>query len=205
MLGRLKEILKNNEKAKKQILFLMVHPIKARPRLWLRLFSFLYIKRGRGSVIYRSVRKDIVPFNIFSIGRFSVIEDFATVNNAVGDISIGSYTRVGLGNTVIGPVDIGNYVQIAQNVVISGMNHTYDDPEKTILEQKVKISKITIEDDVWIGANSVITAGTLIGKHSVIAGGSVVINDVPEYSVVAGNPAKVIKRFDFGGKVWVKN
>ena len=53
--------------------------------------------------------------------------------------------------------------------------------------------EIRIDDDVWIGANAVITAGVHIGSHSVVAAGAVVTKDVPEYSVVAGVPAKVIK------------
>lgn len=164
----------------------------------------LYIKRGRGSVIYRSVRRDIVPFNRFTLGSYSVIEDFSTINNAVGDLIIGSRTRVGLGNTIIGPVNIGDDVQIAQNVILSGLNHNYSDVERTIEEQGVITSPISIANDVWIGANSVITMGVSIGKHSVIAASSVVIANVPSYSVVAGIPAKVIKRYDFTVGKWIK-
>ena len=59
--------------------------------------------------------------------------------------------------------------------------------------QGVNTSEIVIDDDVWIGANAVITAGVHIGRHSVVAAGAVVTKDVPEYSVVGGVPAKVIR------------
>lgn len=182
-----------NESIKKKTLNLLVHPVKTRPRLWLRLFQFLYMKRGRHTVIYYSVRRDIIPFNKFILGDYSVIEDFCCINNAVGDMHIGHHTRIGLHNTIIGPVRIGNHVNLAQGVVISGLNHNFQDPTKRIDEQGVSTALVTIKDDVWIGANSVITAGVTIGKHSIVAAGSVVTKDVPDYSVVAGCPAKIIK------------
>lgn len=84
MLEWLKIKIKSNSKIKRIVLNMVVHPVKARPRFWIRLFMPFYIKRGRGSVIYRSVRRDIVPFNKFYLGKNSVVEDFATINNAVG-------------------------------------------------------------------------------------------------------------------------
>lgn len=193
MLKSWKNKIKSNTQMKQQILHILMHPTQARPRLWLRLFQWLYIKRGKHSVIYSSVRKDIVPFNSFSIGDYSVIEDFCCINNAVGDLCIGHHTRIGLHNTLIGPISIGDHVNLAQGVVVSALNHNFQDKSKRIDEQGVSTSPIIIQDDVWIGANAVITAGVTIGRHSVVAAGSVVTKDVPENTVVAGCPAKVIK------------
>jgi acetyltransferase-like isoleucine patch superfamily enzyme len=181
-----------------------MHPVKMRPRLWVRLLQFTYMQRGRHSVIYRSVRKDIPPFNKFRLGAFSVIEDFTTINNAVGDLIIGSHSRIGLGNTVIGPVTIGDRVHVAQNVVITGLNHNFQDVSTSIDRQGVATKEITIADDVWIGANAVILPGVSIGQHSVIAAGSVVTRSVPPYSVCAGNPAHIVKQYDAVRKEWVK-
>ena len=194
--------IKQNPTLKNRVLNFVVHPIKTRPQWWVRLFMFAYIKKGKKSVIYRSVRKDLVPFNPFILGDYSVIEDFSCINNAVGAVHIGHHTRIGLHNTIIGPVTIGNNVNLAQGVTVSALNHNYTDVSRTISSQGVSISPITIEDDVWIAANSVITAGTTIGCHSVIAAGSVVTKSVPPYSLVAGTPARIIKQYDFEKKEW---
>lgn len=204
MLSSIIQRIKSNPVLKQRVLRLMMHPVKTRPRFWLRCFQFFYMKKGKRSVIYRSVRKDIVPFNLFSMGDYSVIEDYAIINNAVGDIVIGSHTRVGLGNTVIGPVTIGNTVNLAQNVVISGLNHNFEDVNQTIADQGVSTKQIVIEDDVWIGANSVIMAGVHIGQHVVIGAGSIVTKDVPSYSIALGNPARVIKKYDVERGQWIK-
>lgn len=189
----LKEYIQNHPHLKKWVYRFLMHPVKTRPNWWIRPFQFLYMKRGKGSVIYRSVRKDITLFHPFILGDYSVIEDFSCINNAVGGIIIGTHTRIGLHNTIIGPVHIGNQVNIAQGVVVSGLNHNYENTAYSIIEQGVSTSLIIIEDDVWIGANAVITAGIKIGKHCVIGAGSIVTKDIPECSVVAGNPATIIK------------
>ena len=147
---------------------------------------------------------DVVPFNKFELGDYSTIEDFCTVNNGVGAVKIGSETRIGMSNVIIGPVTIGNSVIFAQNVVMSGLNHSYEDISLPISKQKEITSPITIEDECWIGANAVITAGVTIGKHCVIAAGSVVTKNIPAYSVAVGNPARVIKQYDFSIKQWIR-
>jgi acetyltransferase-like isoleucine patch superfamily enzyme len=173
----LKEKIKASPFLKKLAFWALTPKNQARPRLWIKLFvnPFKH-KRGRGSLIRRSVRMDVMPFNNFVLGRNSTIEDFSTINNGVGDVIIGERTRIGLGNTIIGPVTIGNDIMFAQNIVASGLNHGYEDINMPIADQPVSTSLITIEDEVWIGANAVITAGVTIGKHSVIAAGSVVVN-----------------------------
>lgn len=180
-----------------------MHPVKTRPNWWVRLFMFTYIHRGKKTIIYRSVRKDIAPFNEFRLGDYSVIEDFSCINNAVGDVFIGAHTRIGLHCTLIGPVTIGDDVNIAQNVTISGLNHIFKDPHQKISEQGVATSMITIANDVWIGANAVILAGASIGTHCVVAAGSVVNSSIPPYSICAGTPARIIKKYDFEKKDWV--
>jgi len=200
----LKEKIKKNPTLKKLAHNFIMHPVKTRPQWWIRLFSFTYLKRGKGSVIYRSVRKDLPPFRKFSLGKYSVVEDFSCLNNAVGDLIIGDYTRVGLRNTIIGPVTIGNHVNLAQNITVSGLNHNFEDVNTPIDLQGVSTFPIVIEDDVWIGANAVILPGVTIGKHSVVAAGSVVGKSIPPYSVCAGIPARVVKQYDFESKEWKK-
>lgn len=199
----LTEKIKNNPDLKRKLLHLMMHPVKTRPRLWLRCLQLFYMKKGKNSVIYRSVRKDIVPFNGFSLGRSSVIEDYTIINNAVGEIIIGNHTRIGMGNTIIGPVMIGNNVILAQNIVISALNHNFEDVLMTINQQGVVTDQITIENNVWIGANSSILAGVSIGEHVVVGAGSVVTKDIPPYCVVVGNPARILKEYDHKEQRWI--
>lgn len=199
----LKEKIKANPRLQKLVFWMLSPKNQARPRLWIKLFiNPLKHKRGRGSLIRRRVRLDVMPFNNFSIGRDSTIEDFSTINNGVGDVIIGERTRVGMSNTIIGPVTIGNDIMFAQNIVASGLNHGYEDISLPIADQPVTTSQITIEDEVWIGANAVITAGVTIGKHSVVAAGCVVVKDVPPYSIVVGNPGKVLKSYNKETKKW---
>ncbi len=195
--------IKNNPKLKKLVHRLIIPKNEARPREWVKLFvnPFVHTQK-KGSVIKDRTRIDLVPFNKFILGRNSTIEDFSTVNNGVGDLIIGDNTLVGMSNVLIGPVTIGNNVILAQNVVVSGLNHEYKDISIPIKDQPVTTALITIEDDCWIAANVVITAGVTIGKHSVVAAGSVVTKDVPPYSVAAGNPARIIKQYDENLKDW---
>ncbi|WP_275976829.1 acyltransferase [Dyadobacter fanqingshengii] len=156
-------------------------------------------------MIIRSwVRMDVLPFNPFSIGDNSMIEDFTTVNNGVGEVRIGNNSLIGLGNVIIGPITVGNNVILAQNIVASGLNHNYTDIKQPIHQQGVSVAPIVIEDDCWIGANTVITAGVTIGKHCVIAAGAVVTKNIPPYSVAVGNPARVIKQYDGSRNEWIK-
>lgn len=199
----LKDKIKSNEKLKKFVHYLLIPKNQAKPRLWVKWFvnPFLH-KKGKGATVCRRTRMDVLPFNQFSLGSYSTVEDFATINNGVGDVHIGDYTRIGIGNVVIGPVNIGNNVIFAQNIVMSGLNHVYEDIHTPIHRQPVTTDLISIEDDCWLGANVVVTAGVTIGKHSVIAAGAVVTKDIPPNSIAVGNPARVIKQYDPEKESW---
>ncbi|MCY7421251.1 MAG: acyltransferase [Chitinophagaceae bacterium] len=188
--------IKSNSWLKQFVHWLLIPKHQAKPRGWVKLMvnPFLH-KKGKGVTICRRTRVDVLPFQPFSIGDYSTIEDFATVNNGVGPVNIGHHSRIGIGNVIIGPVTIGNNVILAQNVVISGLNHGYENVNLPIHMQPVNVHEIIIEDDCWVGANVVIIAGVTIGKHSVVAGGSVVTKNIPPFSVAAGNPARVIKQY----------
>jgi len=103
----------------------------------------------------------------------------------IGDYgSIGDRSQIHCGNRV----EIGNYVLISWDVNI--IEYDYHSPGGGHPEPL----PITIEDEVWIGARSIITKGVTIGKGSIIAAGSVVTKSIPPYSLAAGNPSKVIKK-----------
>ena len=195
----------SNQRNKQMILNMMMPSGTAKPRWWVRTFlNPLVHRRGRHSFIRRRVRLDVVPFRKFIIGNYTIIEDFSCVNNQMGDVIIMNNCAIGLGNTLIGPVTIGNNVILAQNIVLSGLNHGYQDIHTPIRDQKCSTAQITVEDDCWIGANCVITAGVTIGRHAVVAAGSVVTTDVPPFSVVAGNPARLLRQFNDATGEWEK-
>lgn len=199
----LKEKIKSHPRLKKFTIWALTPKNQPRPRLWVRLFLNPIIhKKGKGARICRRTRIDVLPWNKFSLGNNSTIEDFTTINNGVGNVIIGDRTRIGLSNTLIGPITIGNDIMFAQNIVMSGLNHGFEDISMPIHDQVVTTAKIVIEDEVWIGANAVIVAGVTIGKHSIVAAGSIVTKDVPPYSVVVGNPAKLMKQYNPSTKIW---
>jgi len=204
-MSSLKEKIKSNQKLKRLVHWMMIPPFQARPRKWVSWFvNPFYHKRGKGSIIRYSVRMDVMPFNEFRLGNYSTIEDFCTVNNGVGAVIIGNETLIGMGNVIISPVTIGNNVIFAQNIVVSGLNHQYENVSLPIEKQPVTTALITVEDECWIGANAVLTAGVTIGKHSVVAAGAVVTKNIPPYSVAVGNPARIIKQYSLEKKQWLK-
>lgn len=193
-----KEIARNKFKSvpklKKLVDWLIMNQVETRPRWYIRMLAPLFQHRGKHAVIHQSVRMDTPPYRKFYLGDYSVVESFACINNAVGDVIIGNHTRIGLHNTIIGPVTIGSHVNLAQGITITALNHNFSNPDKRIDEQGVSTTSVTIGDDIWIGANAVVLPGVSIGSHSVVAAGAVVTKDVPPHSLVAGVPAKVIKQ-----------
>lgn len=199
----LKDKIRNNDAIKRFVHWMLVPKNQARPRLWVKWFvNPFYHKKGKGATICKRTRMDVLPWNTFELGENSTIEDFSTVNNGVGAIKIGSRARVGLGNTLIGPVTLKDDVRLAQNVVLSGLNHNYEDISLPIHAQGVSTAEIIVGEETWIGANSTILAGVTIGKHCIVAGGSVVTKDIPDYAVAVGNPARVMKTFNHDTGEW---
>lgn len=185
---------KSNPKLKRMVDWLIMNQVETRPRWFIRLLAPLYQHRGRHAIIHHSVRMDTPPYRKFWLGDYSVVESFACINNAVGDVIIGDHTRIGLHNTIIGPVTIGSHVNLAQGITITALNHNFDDSEKRIDQQGISTKEVVLEDDIWVGANAVILPGVTIGKHAVVAAGAIVTKDVPPHSLVAGVPAKVIRQ-----------
>lgn len=203
VLKKLKEIINTSPRLKALAHRLLVPVNDYRPRWWVRrLWTPLRHQRSSGTIIRRSARLDVFPFNKFVVGKNSLIEDFSVINNAVGDVIIGDRTLLGISSVIIGPVRLGNNILIAQNVVLSAFNHNFDNVTKPIVDQAYSTKPIVVEDGVWIGANVVVLVGVHIGKNAILAAGSVVTKDVPPFTIVAGNPARVIKAYDFEEAAW---
>lgn len=134
----------------------------------------------------------------FTIGRGTTL--YSPTKIWIGnDVYIGKYCSLEC------EMRIGNHVLVGNHVGIVGRyDHQYNIVGRTIKESpwigdgekynwKGLSSSVVIEDDVWIGFGSIILSGVVIGRGSIIAAGAVVSNDVLPYSIVAGNPAKVVK------------
>lgn len=129
------------------------------------------------------------------MGKGSIVENNAYIGNgsriSIGDSSgIGSYFHIQ--NT---DIEIGNFVMMGESVLILGGGHKSDRIDIPMQTQgDLPISNLKICDDVWIGSNTIILGKVKrIGKGVIIGAGSVVTKEVPDYAVVAGNPAKIIR------------
>lgn len=124
-------------------------------------------------------------------------------------ISLGYATTLGVNNIISGNVSIGKYCQLGANVAIHANNHpisyltTYINYNLFDGELKKNIdysNKISIGNDVWIGQGVIIIGNLNIGNGAILAAGSIVVKDVEPYSIVGGNPAKLIK-YRFSEKI----
>ena len=98
-------------------------------------------------------------------------------------------------------IDVGDDVTMAPNVYVTDHNHRYDDPDTPITRQWVDSDPVSIGPGCWLGARAIVLPGTTLGRNVVVAGGSVVRGEVPDHAVVAGVPAKVVRRYEDGG--WI--
>lgn len=101
-----------------------------------------------------------------------------------------------------GTVEIGNNVLIASNVFITNENHHFDVSDIPFVKQKLDVKDVIIGDNCFLGEKSVILPGVNLGKYVVVAAGSVVTKSVPDYSMIAGNPARIIKVFNLKTNEW---
>lgn len=134
--------------------------------------------------------------NNISIGNDCSFSRFVQLNARSGVIEIGDYLSLGVNSQIDaengGFIQIGSSVLIGSNVVLRACNHRFA-AKMNVRDQGHIPGTILIGDDVWIGSNSIILPGVCIESHSVIGAGSVVTKNVVAYTVVAGNPAKVIR------------
>lgn len=165
----------------------------------LRFASF--IRLGHGVYLDENVYLHACPGGI-EIGDKTIVMhgailhvyNFRDLPNAF--IRIGKDSLIGE-YTVIrgqGGVTIGDRVYTSPFTQIIAVNHVFDNPQRSFVDQGITAEGIAIEDDVWIGSGAIITDGVRIGKGSVVAAGAVVTKDVAAHTVVAGVPAELIKK-----------
>lgn len=130
------------------------------------------------------------------IGPHAYLEPGVWITSESGRISIGGGTFLNLNVMVaaVGRVEIGEHCMLANGCLITDGDHRFDDLETPVPWQGFTTKgPVVIGDNVWLGANVVVTSGVSIGRRSVIGANSVVTTDIPEFSIAAGAPAKVLK------------
>jgi len=177
------------------------------PRSYLQKIS--KVKMGHHNVFHKYSRIAVnsgCKNQSIIFGNRNTIASFAILNSHGGNINLGNDNFIGERTQIQGRggVVIGNNCLIAANTFISSSNHNFEDPFASNYLKR-EVSKATLIDDfVWIGANSVIVAGVKIGHHAIIAAGSIVTKNVEPLTMIAGNPGKVVKKFDKNKKEWIK-
>lgn len=169
--------------------------------LWNFIFSYYFKRYGRRTSIYQP--DTITGERYISIGSNVSIATGAWLSaidleGNSPDLTIGAWCQIGRFSHIIAvrKVVIGRSVLIADKVYISDNIHSFSDPKKAIMDQPVVFRReVIIGDGAWIGEN-VSIIGASVGAGSVVAAGAVVLEDVPERCLVAGVPAKIIKRLD---------
>jgi len=182
-------------------------------RLVVRVYSRLIRRsfRSCGSVyVHPTCRIDNPEFITLgdgvSVGKHSWI--YAMVSDTRGnryepEIRIGAGTRIGdFGHfTCATRLEIGSDVLITRNVLVTDSVHEYADPQRPVIGQGLVSRPVRIGEGCWLGNNSVVISCS-VGRHCVVGANSVVTRDVPDHCVVAGAPAKVIKRFNAEKANW---
>lgn len=132
-----------------------------------------HIRKGKGVWIH--------PTASFRNGHNIVIGDYSHVNRDCC-LWAGPNSRIVL----------GNFVLMGPGVRIHATNHSAE-LHLPMMLQPLREADVVVEDDVWLGANVVVTSGVRIGRGAIVAAGAVVTKDVPPYAIVGGVPAKVLK------------
>lgn len=147
-----------------------------------------------------------------SIGDNTTILRGARIQNYEGvicnpQIKIGNRCYLGYNLSLLNAsnITIGDDVLFASNILISSENHGID-PENTIqyMDQPLNSKAINIGDGCWLGEKVCVLPGVTIGKKCIIGAGSIVTKSIPDFSIAVGNPAKVIKKYNFETHKWDK-
>jgi acetyltransferase-like isoleucine patch superfamily enzyme len=184
-------------------------------QLFLLYRAFVFKKRFKhlGSDSFVSPFSEIINMQNISIGdKVSILSGawIMTTEKYANDhfkpsLAIGNNTYIGHNLTLscTNRITIGEDVTFGDNVYVADCTHSYEDIKTSIMKQKLKSGQIAIGNRAWIGKNSVIAYDLEIGEHAVIGANSFVNKSVPAYTIVVGNPAVPVKKYDFNNQQWV--
>ncbi len=131
-----------------------------------------------------------------TVGSFAMIRPSGYYGREIGEgLEVGNNSNIGpycyLG--AYGGITIGADVMMGPRVSLFAENHDFERTDMAMRRQGVTRKRITIEDDCWLASGAIILAGVTIGRGSIVAAGSVVTRNIPSFSIVAGNPARVLR------------
>lgn len=178
--------------------------VRARDRVFSLLIRGAFASFGKRTVVQLPVRlsgesRVALGADVF-VGAGSWVQVIADESNGsrTPAIVIGDGTSIS-GMCVlsaVGSIRIGRKVLMARNVYIADHGHAFGDPAVAVLDQGVRdVRPVEVGDGAWLGQNVLVGPGVTIGRGAVVGANSVVLEDVPEYSVAVGAPARVIRTF----------
>lgn len=170
--------------------------------VWLRLIFFRQCCRATGFNLIVGTDFEYSGLCNVTIGNQVSISSICSIHAKNGTIKIGNRVAIGR-NTCInasdgGDIQIGDNVMVAQNVLFRAADHGFARTDIPMRDQDHRGGYIVVGNDVWIGANTVVTRNVTIGDHAIVAAGAIVTRDVPAFAVVGGVPANIIKYRDHG-------
>lgn len=174
------------------------------------LFFYGYGKIGSMSCIVKPMRvigrrKIFIGnhCNILHHARMETISKWKG-NQLNGSIDIGDYTSIEQNCHIIAAdkLEIGEHTVISAFVYIADCGHSIDNVNESVMEQPLFVKQTKIGAYSFIGIGAKIMPGVIIGDHVVVGAGAIVTKDVPSYTMVVGNPAKIIKKYNLEEKKW---
>lgn len=160
--------------------------------LYIIVFKHLPPTYYPGGAVIKAIRYFCCKGLFKSCGRGIVIEPNANIS--FHKVEIGNNSGIGP-NALLQAVKIGNDVMMGPDVIILSNNHVFDNRQLMMrLQGKTKDNPVVIGDDVWIGARVIILPGVCVGRGAIIGAGAVVTKDIPEFAIVAGNPARIVNQ-----------
>ncbi|KLE04693.1 lipopolysaccharide biosynthesis protein [Aliarcobacter butzleri L353] len=136
---------------------------------------------------------------IFPGARIEVVDENSSIVFE-DNISIGQNFHITSGGNLV----IGKNTTFTENIMVTNIDHDYQEIDKHILKQKYIIKETKIGENCFIGYGAVIQAGTILGKQCIIGANAVVRGHFPDYCVIVGAPALIVKRYDKKSGVWKK-
>ena len=175
-------------------------------------YRFIFGAFGKRTLIKGKVwltgSKNIYIGKKCQIGPFCRLETFSNYGNVTTNpkLVIGDFTSIEHAVHIYyaESVILKSGCLIASGCMITDNNHGTDPLGDRYINQPLKSRPTIIHENVWLGENVCVLAGSEIGERSIIRSNSVVIGKIPEYSIASGNPANVIKKFNFESGVWEK-